>query len=330
MDVDKSFSISISVSDHTSDVKSQAAPVSLSAAPTISVFQPSLYKKRSPTPEKRPLKRRSLSPEASPRHAMPQITRHSQESTTTLDFFQQESSSSPAPPSPSERKFERFSSTGGGLFKALKNAAAEKANVANSNTRRLRRPTVSALVNSESHSTGSLNSFADQGVEPCMKAVPQRRAFSAMLAPMTSESLESEADTSFEVDPSSPAVQALAKRQNARTVRRRDGTDDFRPFAAGGLPLRQRDSIIAAPSPIRKVSLETSKALQESPSARWFKGSNIPGFGDNEAHGKILPCERVPEDGLMRIDCKTVCAFIHSFVHIFNTTPAQFTLKRRI
>ena len=32
------------------------------------------------------------------------------------------------------------------------------------------------------------------------------------------------------------------------------------------------------------------------------------GFGDNEAHGKILPCHRVREDGLMRINPTTVCS----------------------
>jgi M-phase inducer tyrosine phosphatase len=33
----------------------------------------------------------------------------------------------------------------------------------------------------------------------------------------------------------------------------------------------------------------------------------LPGFGDNEANGKILPCHRVREDGLMRINGQTVC-----------------------
>lgn len=87
-------------------------------------------------------------------------------------------------------------------------------------------------------------------------------------------------------DESSPAL-AYAKRQQIRTIRRRDGTDDFRSLK-GATSMIARD--------------------QESPRARmtpeWSTG--LGGFGDNEAHGKILPCHRVREDGLMRINCKTV------------------------
>ena len=35
----------------------------------------------------------------------------------------------------------------------------------------------------------------------------------------------------------------------------------------------------------------------------------LPGFGDSEADGKILPCHKVREDGLMRITPETVCPF---------------------
>ena len=46
---------------------------------------------------------------------------------------------------------------------------------------------------------------------------------------------------------------------------------------------------------------------KESPRAHVIPewGTGLGGFGD-EAHGKILPCHRVREDGLMRISCKTV------------------------
>lgn len=88
-----------------------------------------------------------------------------------------------------------------------------------------------------------------------------------------------------------------------RVVRRRDGTDDFRPLT-GATALRQQDLNVMAQSPLRKQAAADN--LNESPSARWFKGAGLPGFGDNEAHGKVLPCERVPEDGLMRIDSETV------------------------
>jgi M-phase inducer tyrosine phosphatase len=50
---------------------------------------------------------------------------------------------------------------------------------------------------------------------------------------------------------------------------------------------------------------------KESPRAQMVPegGTGLGGFGDNEAHGKVLPCHRVREDGLMRINCKTVRHF---------------------
>ena len=110
---------------------------------------------------------------------------------------------------------------------------------------------------------------------------PVRRAFSALLPP--SGLLESYSDeSSFDgPDMSSPA-QAYAKRQQVKTIRRCDGTDDFRPLTGA-----------------------TAMVMKESPSSR-LMAAGMPGFGDNEAHGKILPCHRVTEDGLMRINCDTV------------------------
>ena len=101
---------------------------------------------------------------------------------------------------------------------------------------------------------------------------------------------------------SSPAAQAYAKRQSMRTLRRRDGTEDFRPLTGASM-LKERDMSSAVHSPLRKAAAINSS---ESPSSRWLKNAGLPGFGDNEAHGKILPCHRVREDGLMRITSKTV------------------------
>jgi M-phase inducer tyrosine phosphatase len=39
----------------------------------------------------------------------------------------------------------------------------------------------------------------------------------------------------------------------------------------------------------------------------------LGGFGDNEAHGKVLPCHKVTEDGLMRVKPETVR--MRCFVH---------------
>ena len=118
---------------------------------------------------------------------------------------------------------------------------------------------------------------------------PPRRAFSAML-PQLGPKTHSSGDSSIDHgDESSPAL-AYAKRQQIRTIRRRDGTDDFRSLK-GATAMVARD--------------------KESPRARLIPqwGTGLGGFGDNEAHGKILPCHRVREDGLMRISCKTVSVF---------------------
>ncbi|KAJ3779374.1 hypothetical protein FB446DRAFT_776710 [Lentinula raphanica] len=114
---------------------------------------------------------------------------------------------------------------------------------------------------------------------------PTRRAFSAMLPPAPSSPLgESSGDSSFDMsaDMSSPA-QAYAKRQQMKTIRRCDGTDDFRPLTGA-----------------------TAMIMNESPSAKFMVAGGLPGFGDNETHGKILPCHRVADDGLMRITPETM------------------------
>ncbi len=114
-------------------------------------------------------------------------------------------------------------------------------------------------------------------------------------------------------DYSSPAAHAFAKKQGLRVVRRRDGTDDFRPLT-GAFRSSTKLIFVAKASPLRKpASPAMLKAINESPSTRWFQ-QGMPGFGDNEAHGKVLPCERVKEDGLMRIDCETVRMVLVLFI----------------
>ena len=96
-------------------------------------------------------------------------------------------------------------------------------------------------------------------------------------------------------DMSSPAA-AHVRRQQERTLRRRDGTDNFR----SGSGLRPREK-------------------RESPRARQMPEWNVGlgGFGDNESAGKLLPCHRVREDGLMRISPATVrsSACVPRFAH---------------
>jgi M-phase inducer tyrosine phosphatase len=99
---------------------------------------------------------------------------------------------------------------------------------------------------------------------------PPRCAFYAMLPP-PGPSTRSSNESSIEYgDESSPAL-AYAKRQQIRTIHRRDGTDNFRCLK-GVTSMVARD--------------------KESPRARMVPewGTGLGGFGDNEAHGKVLPC----------------------------------------
>ena len=128
-----------------------SSPIPASAALTITAFSNLFSDAMSPEPVPvRPLKRRSVSPEGSPRQATSYRQRHINEG----EFIHvADQSSSPAPPSsPSARKFEGFRSTGC-LFRkhtkllldcTLGNPAASK---------RPRRSTISALGSSGLQST---------------------------------------------------------------------------------------------------------------------------------------------------------------------------------
>lgn len=290
------------------DVPTSPELVPVSAAPTITSFSNLFFDAASPKlVHMRPPKRRSLSPEASPRQETYR-QRHSNEGAyvhPTDDL-----SSSPPPSSPSARKFERFASTGGVLFRKasrpslVDNGAGSSASNLN---KRPRRPTFSALMHEQPQPQTAypiIDSKFEREVGPAALP-PPRRAFSAMIAPAPGHSSPDDSN-SLEggLEFSSPVAQAFAKRQSLRTIRRRDGTDDFRPLTGAGM-LRQHDMNAVAQSPLRKV---TEEVVLESPSARWVKGPGLPGFGDNEAQGKILPCEKVTEDGLMRINVETVSA----------------------
>ncbi|TDL27605.1 hypothetical protein BD410DRAFT_713840 [Rickenella mellea] len=272
-----------------------SSPVPLTAGPTVGSFSNLFFDSMSPNQQQPaphlPKKRRSLSPDSS---------RHNRDTCQDSEPL----SSSPAPPSsPSQRRLERFASTGhatvDGLFKkrsppSLAGLDTATANAAN---KRPRRPTMSALMNGEAtHSAYPILESDKENSAERHNLPPPRRAFSAMVEPSKLAMFAggvgdtSSDDNSLESqDMSSPAAQAYAKRHTMKTIRRRDGTEDFRPLT-GATALRQLD----------ENALE-----RESPSAKHM-GAGLPGFGDNEAHGKILPCHRVSEDGLMRIDCGTL------------------------
>ncbi|KAG6845177.1 hypothetical protein H0H87_012734 [Tephrocybe sp. NHM501043] len=252
------------------------SPPPASAAPIANGFNNLFFDtsspRRSPVPSE-PKKRRSLSPEP---------TRS----------FEIDNSSSPMQPSPSQSKLERLGSNS--LFNRLGKPTLEGLGAPSSSSfpRRPRRPALSAMVAPSNLKAGQstspvlLSADATQGDEASPTgALPVRRAFSALIPPSNFLEGFSEESSFDEPDMSSPA-QAYSKRQQVKTIRRCDGTDDFRPLTGA-----------------------TALVMKESPSARFMK-AGMPGFGDNEAHGKILPCHRVREDGLMRINCKTLDALL--------------------
>ncbi|KAL5511877.1 MIH1 [Sanghuangporus vaninii] len=247
-------------------------------------------------------KRRSLSPEGS-RLDGSLRQRYSNDEGAFLQVPDQESSS-PAPSSPSVRTFERVKSSGSLFGKTKAPAFLTALAGGGSISDGPKKPKRPALVPSEAHTQSAFSVLQPSANEGFMKMPAPRRAFSTTVPTMPSSPGEDESEAGPEL--SSPAAHAFAKKQTARTIRRRDGTDDFRPFAAGGL-LRQRDTTPTVQSPLRNA---TPTVMNESPSARWLKGTGLPGFGDNEAHGKVLPCEKVAEDGLMRIDVQTLDALM--------------------
>jgi M-phase inducer tyrosine phosphatase len=180
--------------------------------------------------------------------------------------------------------------------------------------KRPRRPVLSAMVQPYDHhiqsafpilsppSTTESNNSEDHSPRG---SAPMRRAFSAFLPPSVYTDQEPEdEESSFEVQDMSSPAQAYSKRQQVKTIRRCDGTEDFRPLTGA-----------------------TAMVLKESPSAK-FMAAGLPGFGDNEAHGKILPCHRVTEDGLMRIKGQTVW-ILYVLVFEWSAYLSSFLSVRR-
>ncbi|KAH9001541.1 hypothetical protein EDB92DRAFT_1932038 [Lactarius akahatsu] len=281
MDVDTSFTEALTFPPKPDS--SPSAP--FTAAPAVSSFQNIFYDPSSPGCARDDLyeskKRRSASPEGTPEPA------HGRRRAGTVSVF---GSSSPAvDSSPSVLKLERMAN----LVK--KPMLSGLGIPSHDNAKHLRKPIMSALVPPSDvallapppprgSSQGEERMSAKQ--EHGTALPPPRRAFSAMLPEHRLGARPSGESPSERNEECSPAL-AYAQRHKVRTIRRRDGTDDFRSLT-GATAMVVRD--------------------QESPRARMVPqwGVGLGGFGDNEAFGKILPCHRVREDGLMRINCKTL------------------------
>ncbi|KAI0350088.1 hypothetical protein OH77DRAFT_1102259 [Trametes cingulata] len=313
-------------------------PAPLSAAPTVTSFNNLFFDTVSPGRDQLGLEDAAnissvSSIVESPCQPFPKKRRSSSPDSKSLrrshqHLFEEEDhgyTSSPAQSSPSAHKLERMASSSllanqkkpAGLGLGMPPAVA-----LNANKKRPRRPALSAMIHpSDAPSSSSpfpqtaypiptAADLKDDGddVPQRPRLAPVRRAFSAMLPPsMVEQSISSE-DTSFDQEPdmSSPA-QAYAKRQQVKTIRRCDGTDDFRPLT-GATALMKRDTEVMSGRSSRRSDEREERsrtvAERETPRSKYLNG--LGGFGDNEALGKILPCHRVREDGLMRINCQTL------------------------
>jgi len=281
MDVDTSFNADLAVADIL--LSPEVSPAAAGPTEFNQLFHDTMSPRRSFESPVGPQhkKRRSLSPESvrAPKHHNHDL-----------------SSSPMLPSSPSDSKLERMAN-GAAAARLTKPGLAGLGAAPSGGYIKRRRPVLSAMVqpyDRELVSAYPILSPPPSGAEQVEDnsprgAAPVRRAFSAFLPPSIYTEPEEE-DTSFDANDMSSPAQAYSKRQQVKTIRRCDGTEDFRPLTG-----------------------TTALVQKESPSAK-FMAAGLPGFGDNEAHGKILPCHRVTEDGLMRINNQTVSSlrFLHN------------------
>lgn len=257
------------------------SPVPHTAHPTAANFDVLFYGTMSP--------RRSFE---SPSERQPKKRRSvSPDASCRVDH---EPSSSPCfPPSPSEAKVDRMGN-GKPMLQGLGAPSLF--------SRRARRPAVSSMVQASDAPKVTLALVPP--IEPAETsprgAAPVRRAFSALLPPSFVTEQFSEESSFDGPDQSSPA-QAYAKRQQVRTIRRCDGSESLRSVSGAS-------AMVVRESPSRLMGSPLSK----------YMAPGLGGFGDNEAHGKILPCHKVTEDGLMRIKPETVRAKIIMLIQSFN------------
>lgn len=107
--------------------------------------------------------------------------------------------------------------------------------------------------------------------------------------------LEEEEESEFEGSPSVVAAQAEYARRHGHTlVPRIDGSPAFKPM---------RSTIVGTPC---EGVISPGNKKRASP----FGQPGLPGFGQDELEGKILPCHNVKDDGLVRINADTLDALL--------------------
>ncbi|KAI9632603.1 tyrosine phosphatase [Dioszegia hungarica] len=128
-------------------------------------------------------------------------------------------------------------------------------------------------------------------------AAPMRRAYSVCDQPNVPDISEDESE--YEASPSNPGGLGRpgGARQKLGGSRLATGVDG----SPGVKPMR---SSIAVPM----VAADGASPMRKGKWASPYAG--MPGFGDNEMDGKILPCHKVKEDGLVRITPDTLDSLI--------------------
>ncbi|PSS22658.1 hypothetical protein PHLCEN_2v3024 [Hermanssonia centrifuga] len=342
MDIDSSFSPARPLS--TATITQHHPHQTSISPPQEESFGAFFYRPASPTAARRSLNLEHPSPagiaafdESSP------VVQPLQKKRRSLSPEEEDNlGSSPAPmmSSPSMHKLERLQS----LSKPMLRGIAEPLGL-NANNKRPRRPVLVPSATMSGHPIeGPLKSaYPDlQTVEQQHRqresetmgrphvVPPVRRAFSAMIpssmatsAMDTFSSSEGGGDLSFSIDGddarghpadvSSPAQAYTRRHQQGKTIRRCDGTDDFRSVAAAGQSPGLRRSEERRNEESRQQQQQQQGVERDTPRSKYLSaggGRGLGGFGDNEAHGKVLPCHRVKEDGLMRITVQTLNALL--------------------
>ncbi|WVQ79118.1 hypothetical protein IAT38_001213 [Cryptococcus sp. DSM 104549] len=139
--------------------------------------------------------------------------------------------------------------------------------------------------------SGSSSSGA--GTFPRAAVAPMRRAFSVCDQNAVQHELDEE-ESEYENSPSVGAHAEYMRRYGRPGMARGevDGSPGFKSVSV-------RASIAASGE---GVSSPVGKGRKVSP----YGPGGLPGFGDNELEGKILPCHKVKEDGLVRISSETL------------------------
>ena len=202
------------------------------------------------------------------------------------------------------RNMDKATSTSGMLFGAA-NIKSGSSSLASRRGGQYKRPTLMSVshqkLNDDSpRSASAASAYPILYSKPTLASgqphlavpAPMRRAYSVCdqghLGMSTPDTEDDESE--YENSPSTTIHAEYARRHGQQFVPRVDGSPGFKP---------------------NRRTYTSSCTTSASPSAACksmspYGAGGLPGFGDNEMDGKILPCHKVKEDGLVRITPRTV------------------------